>query len=126
MTLVINGVDFINTASGKAYVAYGGLKWTRNDVDDPQTGRDMAGLMHRGRVATKIRLDVTCRPLKQDEISIVLNALLPETVMVTYDDPMLGTVTKKMYANNNPATFLIKKPNGDEYWNGITFPLVEV
>lgn len=120
MTLTIDGVDIT------PYIAYGGLKWTRSDVDDSQTGRDMAGLMHRGRVATKIRLDITCRLLKQDEIAIVLNAILPEYVMVTYDDPMSGTVTKKMYANNNPAVYQMKRPNGDELWSGVTFPLVEV
>jgi hypothetical protein len=30
-----------------------------------------------------------------------------------------------MYSNNNPATFLMIRENGDEMWNGITFPLVE-
>lgn len=120
MTLIVDGIDLT------PYIAYGGLKWQRNDIDDPDTGRDMAGLMHRGRVATKIRLDVTCRLLKQNEIAVVLNALLPEYVNVTYDDPMLGRVTKRMYANNNPAVFQIKKRNGDEYWSGVEFPLVEV
>ena len=119
MTLSINGVDITN------YIAYGGLKWSRNDIDDPQTGRAMDGKMYRGRVATKIRLDVTCRLLKSDELRTVLNLILPEYVTVTYDDPMYGTVTKTMYANNNPAVYQIKKKNGDEWWSGVTFPLIE-
>lgn len=120
MTLIVDGVDLT------PYIAVGGLKWQRNDIDDPNTGRDMAGLMHRGRVSTKIRLDVTCRLLRQDEVAIVLNTIQPEYVTVTYDDPMVGTVTKTMYANNNPAVFQMKRANGDEYWSGVTFPLVEV
>lgn len=119
MTLTINGVDMT------PYVAYGGLKWQRYDIDSPDTGRAMNGLMYRGRVTTKIRLDVTCRPLTARELRIVLNAILPEYVTVTYDDPMLGTVTKVMYANNNPATYQVKRPNGREYWTGVTFPLIE-
>ena len=54
MTFKINNVDF------SKYVASGGLKWSRNDIDSPNTGRTLDGLMHRGRVATKIRLDITC------------------------------------------------------------------
>lgn len=119
MTLTINGVDIT------PYIAYGGLKWTRSDIDAPNTGRAMNGLMYRGRVATKIRLDVTCRLLNSSELSIVLNAINPEYVTVEYDDPMDGRVVRTMYANNNPAAFQIKKNDGSEWWSGVTFPLVE-
>ena len=116
----IDGTDITD------YIAHHGLKWTRNDVDGPNTGRTISGLMVRDRVATKIRLDITCRPLKNDELRTLLNLLLPEFVQVTYDDPMYGVVTKTMYANNNPAEFLFPRP-GDtvEYWDNVTFPLVE-
>lgn len=119
MTVIVNGVDMT------PYIAYGGLKWQRNDIDSPQTGRAMNGLMYRGRIATKIRLDITCRLLTAEELSIVLNAIYPEYVTVTYDDPMYGNVTKIMYSNNNPASYQILKPSGKEYWSGVTFPLVE-
>lgn len=123
MTLTIgtggSAVDMI------PYIAFGGIKWQRYDIDSPNTGRTLDGLMHRGRVATKIRLDITCRPLTASELSIVLNAILPEYVTVTYTDPMLGSVTKTMYSNNNPASYLIKHPDGTEFWDGISFPLVE-
>lgn len=120
MTLTIDGIDFT------PYVAHGGFKWQRSDLDASDAGRTMDGLMHRGRVATKIRLDITCRPLALDEARIVLSAIYPEFVTVVYTDPMEGTdVTKTMYANNNPAVFSLKHPNGQEIWTGITFPLVE-
>ena len=120
MTLTIDNVDISN------YVAYQGLKWQRSDIDSSDAGRTMDGVMHRGRVTTKIRLDVTCRPMTAAEASVVLNAVLPEYVTVTYMDPMAGTtVTKTMYSNNNPATFALKKPDGTELWSGITFPLIE-
>ena len=108
-----------------AYVAFGGLKWQRSDIDSPNTGRALDSLMYRGRISTKIRLDITCKPLKSTDLQTVLNLILPEYVTVQYNDPMSGLVTKTMYSNNNPATFLIVQPNGDEYWSGITFPLIE-
>ena len=108
------------------YVAHDdGFKWQRYDIDDPNTGRTLDGLMHRGRVATKIRLDIKCRPLTSTELGAVLNAILPEYVTVTYSDPMYGTVTKTMYSNNNPAVHALKWTDGTEWWDGITFPLVE-
>lgn len=119
MTLTINGVDMT------PYIAYGGLKWSRNDVDAPNTGRALNALMYRGRIATKIRLDITCRLLKADELRIVLNTILPEYVTVTYDDPMDGLVTRTMYSNNNPAVYQLNKNDGREYWSGVTFPLIE-
>lgn len=119
MTLTINGVDMV------PYIAYGGLKWQRNDIDSPDTGRSIDGLMHRGRVTTKIRLDITCRLLTSEELRTVLTTIQPEYVTVTYYDPLYGNVTKTMYSNNNPASYQIKKPSGKEYWSGVTFPLVE-
>lgn len=119
MTLTIDGVDIT------PFVAFGGLKWQRSDVDGPNSGRTMDSTMQRMRISTKIRLDITCRPLTQAETQTVLNLVLPEYVTVTYTDPMYGLVTKEMYSNNNPATFMIKRSNGDELWSGITFPLIE-
>jgi hypothetical protein len=61
MMLKINGVDFM------PFIAKQGVKWQRNDIDAPNSGRTMDGMMQRGRVATKIRLDITCRPLMAEE-----------------------------------------------------------
>ncbi len=119
MTFLIDGVDYVD------YIAAEGLKWSRHDVDAPNTGRAMNALMYRGRVATKIRLDITCRLLTGDEAHNILNAIMPEYVQVTYDDPMDGLVTRTMYANENPANFRLKKTDGREMWAGVTFPLVE-
>jgi len=119
MVLTINGIDMT------PFIANRGLKWQRNDLDGADAGRTMDGTMHRMRVATKIRMDITCRPLKSTELATVLNTIYPEYVTVTYDDPMYGRVTKQMYSNNNPASFLIKKSDGAELWDGVTFPLVE-
>lgn len=132
--ITIDGVDIT------PYIAYQGVQWSRNDVDGPNAGRTMSGLMIRDRVATKIRLDIACRPLKTDELRTLLNLIYPEFVTVVYEDPMQGLVSKTMYANNNKAQFLQKyepeetdcqwicgKDPGEPYerWFNITFPLVE-
>lgn len=118
MMLKINGVDFM------PFIAKRGVKWQRNDIDASNSGRTMDGQMQRGRVATKIRLDITCRPLTATEAMTVLKTILPEFVTVDYYDPMSGfRYNVSMYSNNNPASFLIEKD--DDWWDGITFPLIE-
>ena len=120
MTLTIDGVDMT------PYIANRGIKWQRSDLDAPGAGRSLDGKLMRSRVASKIRLDVTCRPMSAEEVCVVLTAIMPEWVQVKYTDPQLGKdVTKTMYSNNNPASYLMRKPDGTEYWEGITFPLIE-
>lgn len=119
MKLTINGVDFM------PFIAKQGVKWQRNDIDASNSGRTMDATMHRGRVGTKIRLDITCRPLTATEAMTVLNTILPEYVSVDYYDPMYGErYSVSMYSNNNPASFLVEKTD-DDWWSGITFPLIE-
>lgn len=120
MTFQIDGKDMT------PYVAYGGFKWQRSDIDASDAGRDLTGRLRRNRVASKVRLDITCRLLTSDEAKIVLSAIMPEYVTVRYYDPEIGDITEKtMYANNNPATFQLRKPDGTVWWSGITFPLIE-
>ena len=108
------------------YLAEGGLKWSRNDIDAAGSGRDTQdGLMHRARVAIKARIDCTCRPLTETELSTVLSVINPEWLQVQYTDPITNTlVTKKMYSNNIPATFQLMRGT-TQLWAGVTFPLIE-
>lgn len=119
MVLKINGTDIL------PLIAAGGLKWQRNDLESPKAGRTLDGVMHRGRVTTKIRLDITIKPLKAEELRMLLNLIFPEYVQVEYDDPMQGRVRKTMYSNNNPATCLRIHSDGTETWDEVTFPLIE-
>lgn len=117
----INGTDITD------YIAYNGLKRGRSDIDSPNAGRTLDGIMHRGRVATKLRWDVTCRPLTADELAILEALIMPEYVTVRIEgDPYYGTWQRQCYANNTSAEYLILKPDGRQYWSGITFPIIEV
>lgn len=108
------------------YIAFQGLKWSRNDVEASTSGRGTQdGLMHRARVSIKIRLDVSCVPMTAESAQTVLQAIKPMWLQVQYYDPQEGSVqTKKMYSNNIPASFCILKGT-TMYWMGIEFPLIE-
>lgn len=116
MTLKINGVDIL------PFVADRGIRWQRNDLDGANAGRTMDGTMYRERVASKVRLDITCLPLKSEDAAMILNLIFQEYVEVEYTDPMYGPVYKTMYSNNTPATYINTKTGR---WEGIVFPLIE-
>ena len=119
MVFTINGVDIL------PYVAYDGLKYTRSDLDGPNAGRTMDGIMHRDRIASKIRWDVTCRLLSAEELAVVLTLIEPEFVTVTFTNPQTAqVVTKQMYSNNVPTKLAFAK-QGDTWWTEFSFPLIE-
>ena len=108
------------------FIAHQGLKWSRNDIDAPNSGREnQAGLLYRKRVSQKKRLDITCRPLTSDELTTLLNAINSEWLWVRYWDALAGEfVTKKMYTSTVPATFFFDD-GIKQYWTGVEFPLIE-
>lgn len=109
------------------YIAFGGIKWSRNDVDAANAGRNQQGNMVRDRISTKYRWDITCRPLTAAEQSNILQLIQPEYITVRYTDPLTNTrKSGKYYSNNFPATYLIKMKNGTEYWTGLAFPVIQV
>ena len=107
------------------YIAHKGIKWQRADVDGANATRTLDGTLVRDRVAIMVRYDVTCRPLTASEANTLLNLIKDEYIMLRVSDPMFGTKEFKVYSNNIPATFLMKK-GALEYWSGITFPLIQV
>ena len=120
MVFKINGTDIT------PYIAFGGLKWSRNDVEAANAGRMQNGEMQRDRVAIKYRFDVTCHPLTATEQATILMLIEPEYVTVQFTDPTTNsTRTEEFYSNNIPSTFMIVGSNGEEWWTGLAFPLVQ-
>ena len=119
MVFKIDGVNCL------PYVDDEGFSWSRNDVESSDAGRTMDATMHRGRIAIKKRLDITCKPLTTEQTRILLNLIRPEFVEVEYTDPMDGIITKTMYSNNVPATVMSLDEDENPVWTGIKFPLIE-
>ena len=119
MVFTIDGVSIL------PYVASDGLKYTRSDLDGENAGRTMDGVMHRDRIASKVRWDVTCKLLSAPELAVVLALIEPEFVEVTFTNPATGQpVTKTMYSNNIPTTLAFAN-QGETWWTSLTFPLIE-
>lgn len=108
------------------YIAWQGLTFSRNDVDDPDTGRDMKGLMHRGRVAIKEKMNVQTIPLTQTQLNTLYQLVLPQSFQVRVNPYPATNVshTMTMYSNNFSTSYIIKKPGSILYT--AKFPLIEI
>lgn len=115
----INGADF------SGLLAEGGIKWSRNDLDADATGRDLTGRMRRKRVATKRKLGMSCLRMDTKTMKELNEALMPQSVRVTYLDPVDGISTRTFYGSTVEATTQIVI-QGETYWEGTTFSLIEM
>lgn len=121
MVFEIDGTDIT------PYIAFEGLKFTTFDLDSDEAGRTLDGNLRRSRVATKVRWDVPCKPLKTSELRKLFQLLKPEWVQLRASDPVFGLRTGTFYSNNNSIEMKItsKVSEDEELWDGLTFPLIE-
>lgn len=113
----------INNTDIAPLVAFQGVQWTRNDYC-PKSVTTMDGRMNRGRVASKVELSLTFKPLTANQLGDLMNLVKDEYFSVAYDDPILGYSVKTMFAESLPAKMMLSRQNG-EYWNEITMTLKE-
>ena len=108
------------------YIACRGLNFSRNDVDAPDAGRSMDGLMHRGRVASKEKMNIQTVILTKDQSAWIQTLLFPETIQVRVTPyPRTNAAhIMNMYSNNVKTEYVIHRSNGDDL-QSLTFPLIE-
>ena len=109
------------------YIAWKGLTFSRNDVDAPDAGRDMSGLMHRGRVSVKEKMNVQTVTLTKQQSADLQTLLYPESIQVRVNPyPRTNaSQTMTMYTNNVKTTHEVTTQGGDEL-QSLSFPLIEL
>lgn len=108
------------------YIAFQGLTFSVNSIDAPDAGRDMSGLMHRGMIAIKEKMNIQTIQLTKSQASTLITLLLPQSfeVRVTPYPNTNAAKTMTMYSNNVKTTYTIKCAN-DELMS-LSFPLIEL
>lgn len=108
------------------WIAWQGLTFSRNDVDAPDAGRTMDGTMHRGRVASKEKMEVKTVQLTRAQSSRLQTLLFPESIQVRVTPyPRTNSAhIMKMYSNNVKTTYVIHRENGEDL-QSLSFPLIE-
>jgi len=108
------------------FIAVEGVKWEKNDIDAPNSGRDMNGTMHRKKVTSKDKMSITCRRLSESEHASLVAALDPDVVEVKYYSAGTATIVTKQFYNSKVQSGVVID-NGDQVvLAGITFDLTEV
>ena len=116
--LIINGHDY------SQYIERKGVGWTRNDLDSDKTKRTKDGRMRRYKIATKRKLAFTMLPMSRELMAQLDNDLSAQTFSATYRD-LHGTQTREFYCSSFSAA-LSDVQNGEDFWEGASFSMVEV
>lgn len=108
-------------------IAWQGLTFSRNDIDSPNAGRDMTGLMHRGRVAVKEKMNIQTVQLTKAQVSTLQTLIYPSSfsVRVTPYPRTNAAHTMTMYTNNVKTTYVIHRSSGEDL-QSLSFPLIEL
>lgn len=108
------------------YIGFGGITYTRNDVDGPNAGRALTGMMIRDRVATKAKWEINLLGYIDHALAYAIMELVyPETFYVRTDLPTGVVKQYYVYSNNIPVTYALNAPPF-EYWSGVKIPIVEM
>lgn len=108
-----------------SWIADSGFKWERNDIDSPNSGRDLSGTMRRSVVARKDKLQITCRSITSSQLTQLFNALTSTTVSVTYTVPGGSSRTATFY-NSKKSAGIVQDIGDEIIYDGVSFDLIEV
>ena len=108
-------------------IAWQGLTFSRCDIDSPNAGRDMTGLMHRGRVAVKEKMNIQTVQLTKAQVSTLQTLIYPSSfsVRVTPYPKTNAAHTMTMYTNKVKTTYVIHRSSGEDL-QSLSFPLIEL
>lgn len=108
-------------------IAWQGLTFSLNSVDAPDAGRDMSGLMHRGMIAIKEKMNIQTIQLTRAQVASLFSFLQLSAfyVRVTPYPNTNAAKTLHVYTNNVKTTYTIHRTSGEDY-QSLSFPLIEL
>ena len=102
--------------------------WGLQDVSSPDAGRTQDAVMHKERVAQKVKLELEWSGLTWAETAVIMTAFNPEYIEVKYPDMLSGQMeTKTFYTGDKSAP--VKQwfnNDGEKIIDKISFNIIEV
>lgn len=75
------------------------------DVSEADSGRTEDGLMHKKKIAQKVKIELAWNNVSDADICRVLTCFDPEYIQVKYKDPKAcGYLTKEFYVGDRSST----------------------
>lgn len=95
------------------------------DVSNPDSGRDLNGLMYKNLVARKYKIELEWWCPSPAVVSQVLTSIDPEYFNVTFTDPKTNSsVTKSMYVGDRSAPYQMWGTDR-KFFSKLSFNLIE-
>lgn len=108
------------------YIADEGLKPSRNDLDADGSGRDLLnGLMHRRRIATKLKWTVSFLRLDEDTMSQLSADMDADFVSITMLEAKANRQITRTYYCSTINEGVQRFIGGKTVYDGVTFNLIE-
>lgn len=102
------------------------FKWGLQDVSDPDAGRTLDGVMHKNRIAQKVKLELAWKYRSNAEMSTILKAFNDEYFNVTYRDPKENAVVTKKFYRGDASTNMYSWEFNGGLSETISFNVIEV
>ena len=101
------------------------LTYGLQDVSSSDSGRTQDSIMHKNRVAQKVKLNLAWSMTTPEETATIMQAFQPEYFMVTYHDALLNApVTKEFYCGDKSAP-VHHWYVGDKRYTKVSFNIIE-
>lgn len=95
------------------------------DISRSDAGRTEDGLMHKERIARKVKIDLQWSNPSPEDAQAILSAFAPEYVQVQFTHPLTGlATTKTFYSGDQDAPIKIWTVNNKRY-ESISFNIIE-
>lgn len=103
------------------FAAVGGVSRKRNNVEGGNNMKMQSGAQFADRIAAGDEWTFNFRPLTAAEQATLLGLIDPSGVTVQHTDPETNTVISGFYYPSDiPATYLVKRADGTEWWGGLS------
>lgn len=101
------------------------IKWSENDLDAPNSGRTLDGLMHRGKTTSKHRADIKLIPETASAINPALSVIRNEYFYCYTDLLPEGELTMQMYNSARSGGVMIVNTDGVIVHKDVAFNIIE-
>lgn len=117
---IINGHDYTDLISED------GLKPSRNDLDKDGSGRNLLdGLMHRSRIATKMKYSISFNRMTAAQLQQLENDMSGEYVSITFLEAKTDRHVTRTYYTSTINEGVQRAIDGVTYYDGVAFDMTE-
>lgn len=114
----INGVDIIDYI--ESYTS------SENDLDAPNSGRTLDGVMHRGKVSSKIKIEIKLVPVEASVLNRIFPLLRNEYISCeTNLIPGYGNLSMSMYNSTRKTGIAIITTDGKVMHRDASFNIIQ-